>query len=64
LQISGWGGWESTFALLGKQEVGLCSGRQVGDTVTGVQKERALIVVQSSVRLDLEGLVVAEVTRR
>jgi hypothetical protein len=52
-----------TFALLGKQKVGLSSSRQIRDTVTSIQQNRALAVGQSRIRLDLEGLVVAEVAR-
>jgi hypothetical protein len=33
-----------TFALLGKQEVGLSSSRQVRDTVTSIQENGALAV--------------------
>jgi hypothetical protein len=53
-----------TFALLSKQEVGLSSSRQVRDTVTSIQENRALAVGQCSIGLDLEGLVVAEVARK
>jgi hypothetical protein len=53
-----------TFTSLGKQEVGLRGSRQIGHTVTGVQENWAFTVRQSSVGLDLNGLVVAEVTRK
>lgn len=52
-----------TFALFGEQKVGLCGGREVGDTVTSVQKHWALAIRQSRVWFDLQRLVVAEVTR-
>lgn len=53
-----------TFAPLCKQEVGLSSSRQIRDTIAGVQENWALAVGQGGIGLDLEGLVVTEVTAK
>lgn len=50
-----------TFALLGEQEVGLCGGRKVGHTIASIQKHWPFTIRQSSVWLDLQGLVMTKV---
>lgn len=52
---------EFTFALLGEQQVGLRGGRQIGHTVASIKKGRPLVIRQCGIRLDFQGLVVAEV---
>jgi hypothetical protein len=51
----------NTFALLGEEKISLCSCGQIRNTVSCVQKNRALSVGQRGIRLDLQGLVMPEV---
>lgn len=47
-------------ALLGEEEISLLSGREIGDTVTGVEHGWALVSGESSVGADGAALVVTE----
>jgi hypothetical protein len=51
----------STFALLGEEKIGFRGRRQIRNTVSSVQKDRALSVRQCGIGLDFQRLVVAKV---
>jgi hypothetical protein len=53
-----------TVTLLGEQKVCFARSREVGYTVTGVEKRRTLISWKLCVRADSQGFIMAKVTTR